>query len=105
MRAPATAPRTPVRHRRGAVRATRWVNHSLRRFQVRFPRIDRDAEATRCVVPPQLMRLEHDRIQPLRLLAETLCMGIRKYMSAVDAFDAAGFPSRVARQARVMRNL
>ncbi len=59
--------------------------------EVRLPRVDRHPLAGRGVVP-QVTCVEHHRVQPRRLLAQTVRVRVGQHVCAVDLLDRRGWP-------------
>jgi hypothetical protein len=57
------------------------------------------------VATPQLMRVEDDRIKPLRLLAESLRVCVREHMHTPYLVNLTRLSPSVTRQARMVANL
>src|SRR5256885_2924121 len=71
------------------------------RFKIRLPAIDRDGERRIGIVAPKLGPREDDGIDPLRVFAATMRIGVREYITASTAFDDPKLAARIARQPRV----
>src|SRR5262245_50953223 len=71
------------------------------RLQVRLERLDRDRQGWVGVRSPELAAVEHDGIEPLRVLAFARHDRVRKDVTAAHGFDHPSMAARVPRQAGV----
>ena len=55
--------------------------------------------------PHNSRAVEHDRVEPLRIVALADARRVGKHVAAVDALDHADLAARVARQPRVRRRM
>src|SRR4051794_318163 len=62
--------------------ASTFEEHALDRFQVRLERIDRHAERGVTALTPQIAAVETDGIEPLRVFALPLRVGVGKHVAA-----------------------
>src|SRR5260370_32654518 len=74
-------------------------------FKMIVPYVNVDGIASICLFTPQFARGEAHGIYMLRLLAETMSVGVWKNKHAVIMLDDAEFPPGVARQSRMARGV
>src|SRR6202162_4783647 len=104
MRERAKAPRIRARLHRKVARAARRESAGMcsRGLEIRLPGVERHAVPCCCLAAPQLCGIEHDRVEPLRVLAQASGVRVRDYVGAEDPFYDAGLAANIAGQSRVV---
>src|SRR6266446_3419144 len=105
MRELAKARQTPARLHRKVARAARRDAGGLlcsRGLEIRLPGVERHTVPGCCLAAPELRGIEHDRVEPLRVLAEALCVRVCKHVRAEYPFYDAGLAAKIAGQSRAM---
>src|SRR5204862_2859961 len=68
------------------------------RLQVRFKGLDRDLQRSLRIVAPQFAAIEHDGVEPLRVLALADRDGVGKNVTAAQRLDHTDLVAGIARQ-------
>src|SRR5271170_977076 len=104
MPGPATVRRTQVRRRRWVSRAAGRDAMGTRScgFEIRLPRIEGDSIALPRLRPPEFHSIEHNCVEPLRILAKILSMRVGKHVYAEYSFNDSCPAAKIAGQPCVM---
>src|SRR4051812_45360064 len=70
-------------------------------LKIRLPAVDRHAESRIGVSPPKLRSLEDHRVDPLRVLALAMRIGVGEDVAALTLLYDAELAAGIARQPRV----
>src|ERR1017187_8739979 len=104
MHALAREPRTRAHPHPEAGRAARREAGGLRScgLQIGLPGVKRYPVPRCCLAAPELYRIEHDRVEPLRVLTQTLCVRVGEYVHTEHALYDTGPAASVPGQSRMV---
>src|SRR5688500_12373032 len=88
-----------------AWRAAAGSNFGSGGLKVRLERLDRYGQRRIGMGAPEVARVEHHRVKPLRVLALPCRDRVGKDMAAAHRFDQAFMAARVTRKPRVRRRI